>query len=66
MDIIDETTAKIQNVYPGVYVWHEDSESFLKVIEYPITTGQAVFVNLSGGEQISGKLDTDVTVAVWG
>ena len=65
MQIIGDTTSKIQNVVPGTYVWCEESEQFERVTEYPVTTSQAVFVNLSGGMQISGHLDSPVKVAMW-
>lgn len=56
-------TIKIQNATPGQYVATDDMDTFRRVIEYPITTGQGVFVNLLGGDQI-GPLPIDTLIEV--
>lgn len=54
---------KIQNITPGLYVATDDMDTFHRVIEYPVTTAQGVFVNLLGGDQI-GPLPLDTLIEV--
>lgn len=56
-------TIKIQNVRPGMYVSTADMDTFRRVIEFPVTTGAGVFVNLLGGDQI-GPLPIDALIEV--
>ena len=55
-------TVKVQNAQPGMYVSTADMDTFLRVTEYPIITGQGVFVNLLGGQ--IGPLPIDTLIEV--
>lgn len=50
----------IEKCYPGMYVMHLGQGA--RVAEYPLATGQGVFVNLIGGEQLMAPLGTPVEV----
>ena len=54
---------KVQNARPGLYVSTADMDEFYRVIQFPVITGQGVFVNLSGGEQI-GPVPLDTLIEV--
>lgn len=61
---MDEYTIKVQDARPGMYVAVNNlSDPFRRVIEYPVVTGQGVFVNLLGGHQI-GPLPLDAPLEV--
>lgn len=54
---------KVQHATPGMNVSTPDLDSYYKVIEYPVITGEGVFVNLLGGHQI-GPLPMDALIEV--
>lgn len=55
-------TVKIQNARPGMYVSTPEMDTYLRVTEFPITTSQGVYVNLSGGQ--IGPLPLDALIEV--
>ena len=56
-------TLKIQNARPGMYVREVDSDDdFRRVTEYPVITGQGVYLNLSGAQ--IGHLPLDAAIEV--
>jgi hypothetical protein len=64
MDIIATDFAKIQNLTPGQYAACYDE--YLVVAEYPVITGQGVFVNFRNGDQLGPlPLDTMIEVPVF-
>jgi hypothetical protein len=67
VDIVDTAQTVAEAVYPGTYVWVAANGCFERVLEYPVVTGDGVFVNVTGGTQV-GPLAVGccVTVAVWG
>lgn len=52
----------IQNIRPGMYVTAEHMDTYRRVIEFPIATGQGVFVNLLGDQIGPLPLDTMIEV----
>jgi hypothetical protein len=64
MDAEVVTAVSVQNARPGMYVATDDMDTFRKVVEYPVITGQGVFVNLSGGQIGPLPLDTAITVDI--
>jgi hypothetical protein len=52
----------IQNLRPGMYATADHLDSYHRVTEYPITTGQGVFVNLLGAQ--IGPLPLDAMIDV--
>lgn len=58
------TTIKVQNARPGMYVSTPEMDTHLRVVEYPVVTGQGVFVNLLGGQIGPLPLDTPIEIDV--
>jgi hypothetical protein len=52
----------IQNLRPGMYATADHMDTYRRVTEFPIVTGQGVFVNLLGDQIGPLPLDTWIDV----
>jgi len=65
----DAVQINIQNAQPGMYVTAEHLDEYRRVVGYPITTGQGVFVVLLGAQigplPLDAMIDVDDSSAVY-